>query len=160
MIWIWNDGIGEWTTEMLVKNATKRQYERFGKAQMRVFDKESFGWAHWSLKNARPHWSLEWMINNAYFKINIWFLLTIFLFLFISFRNLIFNNYLGLGLTSLQLSTLYHQLQNVPRPSISFHIPIKHFVSRLKFCKRKNLYRNCIAAITKITNRMLNNCII
>ncbi|KAK9096741.1 hypothetical protein Sjap_022238 [Stephania japonica] len=58
--------IGEWVAEWRVKGATKEEYQRFGKAQLDVYGRASFGWAYWTLKNVNNHWSMEWMIQNGY----------------------------------------------------------------------------------------------
>ncbi|KDP32695.1 hypothetical protein JCGZ_11987 [Jatropha curcas] len=61
--------VGEWVAEWQVTGATKEDYQRFGKAQLQVYGRASFGWAYWTLKNVNSHWSLEWMINNGYIKL-------------------------------------------------------------------------------------------
>ncbi|KAK9166621.1 hypothetical protein Scep_001812 [Stephania cephalantha] len=61
--------IGEWVAEWRVKGATKEEYQRFGKAQLDVYGRASFGWAYWTLKNVNNHWSMEWMIQNGYIKL-------------------------------------------------------------------------------------------
>ncbi|XP_058751089.1 probable glucan 1,3-beta-glucosidase A [Vicia villosa] len=61
--------VGEWVSDWRVKNATKEDFQRFGKAQIDVFGRATFGWAYWAFKNANLHWSLEWMINNGYIKL-------------------------------------------------------------------------------------------
>ncbi|KAI5435823.1 probable glucan 1,3-beta-glucosidase A [Lathyrus oleraceus] len=61
--------VGEWVSDWRVKNATKEDFQRFGKAQIDVFGRATFGWAYWAFKNANQHWSLEWMINNGYIKL-------------------------------------------------------------------------------------------
>ncbi|EXC06703.1 putative glucan 1,3-beta-glucosidase A [Morus notabilis] len=61
--------VGEWVAEWEVKDATKEDYQRFGKAQLEVYGRASFGWAYWTLKNVKKHWSLEWMIKNGYIKL-------------------------------------------------------------------------------------------
>ncbi|KAK2429558.1 hypothetical protein P8452_43155 [Trifolium repens] len=61
--------VGEWVSDWRVKEATKEDFQRFGKAQMDVFGRATFGWAYWAFKNANQHWSLEWMINNGYIKL-------------------------------------------------------------------------------------------
>ncbi|KAJ9167048.1 hypothetical protein P3X46_021730 [Hevea brasiliensis] len=61
--------VGEWVAEWQVSGATKEDYQRFGKAQLEVYGRATFGWAYWTLKNVNNHWSLEWMINNGYIKL-------------------------------------------------------------------------------------------
>ncbi|XP_052190885.1 probable glucan 1,3-beta-glucosidase A [Diospyros lotus] len=69
--------VGEWATEWATGNfqnpngttATKEEYQRFGKAELEVYGRASFGWAYWALRSAHPHFSLEWMINNGYVKL-------------------------------------------------------------------------------------------
>ncbi|XP_030485345.2 probable glucan 1,3-beta-glucosidase A [Cannabis sativa] len=61
--------VGEWVAEWQVKGATKEEYQKFGKAQLEVYNEATFGWAYWTLKNINNHWSLEWMINNGYIKL-------------------------------------------------------------------------------------------
>ncbi|RVW56256.1 putative glucan 1,3-beta-glucosidase A [Vitis vinifera] len=61
--------VGEWVVEWKVEGATKKDYQRFAKAQLKVFGRATFGWAYWTLKNVKNHWSLEWMINNGYIKL-------------------------------------------------------------------------------------------
>ncbi|KAF3320720.1 putative glucan 1,3-beta-glucosidase A [Carex littledalei] len=58
--------IGEWVNEWNVLNASKIQYQMFGRAQLDVFNKASFGWSYWTLKNDRPHWNFEWNIKNRF----------------------------------------------------------------------------------------------
>ncbi|KAF5955444.1 hypothetical protein HYC85_008300 [Camellia sinensis] len=60
--------IGEWVAEWKVSGVAKKDYQRFGKAQLEVYGRASFGWAYWTLKNVNNHWSLKWMINNGYIK--------------------------------------------------------------------------------------------
>lgn len=60
--------VGEWVAEWLVTNATKKDYQKFAKTQLKVYGTANFGWAYWTLKNVRNHWSLEWMIQNGYIK--------------------------------------------------------------------------------------------
>ncbi|CAN4096847.1 unnamed protein product [Withania somnifera] len=42
---------------------------KFAKAQLKVFERATFGWAYWTLKNVNNHWSMEWMIKNGYIKL-------------------------------------------------------------------------------------------
>ncbi|KAH1094981.1 hypothetical protein GYH30_040326 [Glycine max] len=58
--------VGEWTAEWKVEGATKKDYQRFVKAELDVFGRATFGWCYWTLKNVNNHWSLEWMIKNGY----------------------------------------------------------------------------------------------
>lgn len=62
-------GSGEWVAEWQVRNATTEDYQRFAKAQLEVYERASFGWAYWTLKNVNNHWSLDWMIKNGYIKL-------------------------------------------------------------------------------------------
>ncbi|CAL5332843.1 unnamed protein product [Camellia sinensis] len=59
--------IGEWVAEWKVSGVAKKDYQRFGKAQLEVYGRASFGWAYWTLKNVNNHWSLKWMISNDIF---------------------------------------------------------------------------------------------
>ncbi|XVF39484.1 hypothetical protein PTKIN_Ptkin01aG0038400 [Pterospermum kingtungense] len=61
--------VGEWTAEWEFKGGTKKDYQRFAEAQLKVYKHATFGWAYWTLKNVNNHWSLEWMIKNGYIKI-------------------------------------------------------------------------------------------
>ncbi|XP_076900583.1 putative glucan 1,3-beta-glucosidase A, partial [Bidens hawaiensis] len=61
--------VGEWVAEWKVKGATKKDYQRFAKAQQEVFGRASFGWAYWALKNAEKHWSMEWMLKHGYINL-------------------------------------------------------------------------------------------
>ncbi|KAL8199941.1 hypothetical protein R6Q57_013509 [Mikania cordata] len=61
--------VGEWVAEWQVKEATKKELQRFSMAQLEVFGRASFGWAYWSLKNVNNHWSMEWMIKNDYINL-------------------------------------------------------------------------------------------
>ncbi|CAL5332836.1 unnamed protein product [Camellia sinensis] len=42
--------IGEWVTEWKVSGVAKKDYQRFGKAQLEVYGRASFGWAYWTRK--------------------------------------------------------------------------------------------------------------
>ncbi|XP_030541487.1 glucan 1,3-beta-glucosidase-like [Rhodamnia argentea] len=61
--------VGEWVVEWTVNGATKEEYQKFAAAQLEVYGRATFGWAYWTLKCARDHWSLEWMIKNGYIKL-------------------------------------------------------------------------------------------
>ncbi|KAH7864627.1 hypothetical protein Vadar_031899 [Vaccinium darrowii] len=61
--------VGEWTAEWEFRGATKLDYQKFAKAQLKVYEQASFGWAYWSLKNVHNNWSLEWMINEGYISL-------------------------------------------------------------------------------------------
>uniref|UniRef100_A0A1D1XNW1 Putative glucan 1,3-beta-glucosidase A n=1 Tax=Anthurium amnicola TaxID=1678845 RepID=A0A1D1XNW1_9ARAE len=61
--------VGEWVAEWQVQGATKEEYQRFGKAQMEVFGRATFGWAYWTFRNVHNHWSLHWMITNGYISL-------------------------------------------------------------------------------------------
>ncbi|XP_020255811.1 probable glucan 1,3-beta-glucosidase A isoform X2 [Asparagus officinalis] len=58
--------IGEWVNEWSVVNASKMQYQMFGRAQLEVYNAASFGWAYWTLKNDEKHWDFEWNLQNNY----------------------------------------------------------------------------------------------
>nr|AFK42423.1 unknown [Medicago truncatula] len=60
--------VGEWVAEWQVKGAIKNDYKRFGKAQLDVYGRATFGYAYWAFKNVNKHWSLEWMMKNGYIK--------------------------------------------------------------------------------------------
>ncbi|KAL5731856.1 hypothetical protein ACHQM5_004544 [Ranunculus cassubicifolius] len=61
--------IGEWVNLMTVEDASKDDYQRFGKAQVEVYSEASFGWAYWTLKSEVKHWDLEWNIQNNYLQL-------------------------------------------------------------------------------------------
>ncbi|KAL7245716.1 hypothetical protein ACSBR2_000949 [Camellia fascicularis] len=69
--------IGEWATEWGTANLahpnlskkTIEDYKKFGKAQLQVYGKATFGWAYWTLKCPFSHLSFEWMIKNGYLKL-------------------------------------------------------------------------------------------
>ncbi|KAL6568879.1 hypothetical protein OROHE_003620 [Orobanche hederae] len=62
--------VGEWVAEMALQNLTKKDIQRYGKAQLDVYGPyASFGWAYWTLKNDKVHWSWEWMITNGYIRL-------------------------------------------------------------------------------------------
>ncbi|KAI3460008.1 hypothetical protein Pfo_016671 [Paulownia fortunei] len=61
--------VGEWVAELLIRNATKEDHQRYGKAQLEVYGRATFGWAYWTLRNVNNYWSLEWMIKNGYIKL-------------------------------------------------------------------------------------------
>ncbi|KAK6130701.1 hypothetical protein DH2020_035555 [Rehmannia glutinosa] len=42
--------VGEWVAELLLKNATKQDIQRYGKAQLQVYGHATFGWAYWCLE--------------------------------------------------------------------------------------------------------------
>ncbi|KAF2323023.1 hypothetical protein GH714_032897 [Hevea brasiliensis] len=56
--------VGEWTAEWYVQGASTEDYQNFAKAQLEVFGRATFGWAHWAYKCVVPHWSLRWNIEN------------------------------------------------------------------------------------------------
>ena len=66
---LWLLFTGEWTSEWEFKGGTKKDYQRFAKAELKVYKRATFGWAYWTLKNVNNHWNLEWMIKNDYIKI-------------------------------------------------------------------------------------------
>ncbi|KAL7176030.1 hypothetical protein ACSBR2_029578 [Camellia fascicularis] len=57
--------VGEWVAEWKVSRATKEDYQKFADAQLQVYERATFGWAYWTLKNVNNHWSLQWMIQNG-----------------------------------------------------------------------------------------------
>ncbi|KAI3952437.1 hypothetical protein MKX01_005304, partial [Papaver californicum] len=59
---------GEWVNEF-GKGGSQEDYQNFGRAQLDVYGSASFGWAYWSLKNAKQHWSLKWNIDNNYLQL-------------------------------------------------------------------------------------------
>ncbi|PKA59482.1 hypothetical protein AXF42_Ash016506 [Apostasia shenzhenica] len=65
--------IGEWADDWYesytYRNGTKEDYQTVGQVQLDVFGRATFGWSYWSLKNAAPYYSLEWMIQNGYIKV-------------------------------------------------------------------------------------------
>ncbi|OIW16589.1 hypothetical protein TanjilG_02795 [Lupinus angustifolius] len=61
--------VGEWVAEWQIEGAMQKDYEAFAKAQLDVYRRATFGWAYWTFKNIRNHWSLEWMIKNGYIKL-------------------------------------------------------------------------------------------
>ncbi|CAM0871367.1 unnamed protein product [Alopecurus aequalis] len=58
--------IGEWVNEWNVVNASRTQYQLFGKAQLEVFGEASFGWSYWTVRCNSVHWDYEWNIRNRY----------------------------------------------------------------------------------------------
>ncbi|KAK3012744.1 hypothetical protein RJ639_008092, partial [Escallonia herrerae] len=54
----------EWVAEWQVKDVTKEDYQRFARAQLKLWGLATFWWAYWSLRNVNNHWSLEWMIKK------------------------------------------------------------------------------------------------
>lgn len=61
--------VGEWVAEWQVQGATMEDYQRFAQAQLDVYERATFGWAYWTLRNVNNHWALEWMIENGYIKL-------------------------------------------------------------------------------------------
>ncbi|CAM0958861.1 unnamed protein product [Alopecurus aequalis] len=61
--------VGEWAAEWKVEGASKEDFQRCANVQMALYGKATFGWAYWSYKNARNHWSMQWMINNGYISL-------------------------------------------------------------------------------------------
>ncbi|KAM0903988.1 hypothetical protein ACQ4PT_018309 [Festuca glaucescens] len=57
---------GEWVNEWDVANASRTQYQLFGKAQLEVFGEASFGWSYWTVRCNSVHWDYEWNIRNRY----------------------------------------------------------------------------------------------
>ncbi|KDP46871.1 hypothetical protein JCGZ_24080 [Jatropha curcas] len=62
--------VGEWTGEWALQGASMQDYQNFAKAQQQVYGRATFGWAYWAYKCAKNHWSLKWMIENNYIKLN------------------------------------------------------------------------------------------
>ncbi|XP_057818359.1 glucan 1,3-beta-glucosidase isoform X2 [Cryptomeria japonica] len=60
--------VGEWTNEWKVKGASREEYQRFGDAQLEVYEQASFGWSYWTLKNQDKHWDFEWNVQHKYLK--------------------------------------------------------------------------------------------
>ncbi|XP_057532534.1 probable glucan 1,3-beta-glucosidase A [Amaranthus tricolor] len=58
--------VGEWVAEWQVSGATKQDFQNFANAQLQVYGQATFGWAYWTFKNVKKHWSLQWMIQNGY----------------------------------------------------------------------------------------------
>ncbi|XP_038692795.1 probable glucan 1,3-beta-glucosidase A isoform X2 [Tripterygium wilfordii] len=63
--------IGEWVNEWNVTSGLQEDYQKFGRAQLEVYNAASFGWAYWTLKNDRKHWDFEWNIRNNYLQFGI-----------------------------------------------------------------------------------------
>ncbi|XP_074308493.1 putative glucan 1,3-beta-glucosidase A isoform X2 [Silene latifolia] len=62
--------IGEWVNEWNVTSGSQQDYQKFGKAQLDVYNEASFGWAYWTLKNDRKHWDFEWNIRNQFLELS------------------------------------------------------------------------------------------
>lgn len=60
--------VGEWTNEWKAQGASRSDYQRFGDAQLEVYEQASFGWSYWTLKNAEKHWDFEWSTKHKYLK--------------------------------------------------------------------------------------------
>lgn len=60
---------GEWVAEWGVSGAKPEDYQRFAEAQLKVLGNASFGWAYWTYKCAKEHWSLHWMITNGHISL-------------------------------------------------------------------------------------------
>ncbi|KAJ3695841.1 hypothetical protein LUZ60_001218 [Juncus effusus] len=58
--------IGEWVNEWNVTNASKIEYQMYGRAQLEVYNNASFGWSYWTLKNSEPHWDFKWNVKNKF----------------------------------------------------------------------------------------------
>ncbi|KAK2439832.1 putative glucan 1,3-beta-glucosidase A [Trifolium repens] len=61
--------VGEWTTEWSLRDASKRDYQRYALSQLDVYSDATFGWAHWAYKCQFGNWSLKWMIENGYIRL-------------------------------------------------------------------------------------------
>ncbi|XP_039161270.1 probable glucan 1,3-beta-glucosidase A [Eucalyptus grandis] len=61
--------VGEWVAEWGPNGATEEENQEYVEAQLKAYERATFGWAYWTLKCAEDHWSLEWMIKNGYFKL-------------------------------------------------------------------------------------------
>lgn len=60
--------VGEWTNEWKVQGSSRSEYQHFGDAQLQAYEKASFGWSYWTLKNAEKHWDFEWNIKHNYLR--------------------------------------------------------------------------------------------
>ncbi|KAF7816945.1 putative glucan 1,3-beta-glucosidase A [Senna tora] len=58
--------IGEWSCGWGAEDYTKEDLQEFAKAQIEAYDRASFGWSFWTLKNVQNNWSLKWLIENGY----------------------------------------------------------------------------------------------
>ncbi|KAL5731850.1 hypothetical protein ACHQM5_004540 [Ranunculus cassubicifolius] len=61
--------VGGWVNLMTVADASKDDYQKFGKALVEVYNEASFGWAYWTIKNQVEHWDFEWNIQNNYLQL-------------------------------------------------------------------------------------------
>lgn len=61
--------VGEWTNEWKVQGASRSEYQQFGDAQLQAYEKASFGWSYWTLKNEEKHWDFEWNIKHNYLRL-------------------------------------------------------------------------------------------
>eukprot|EP01018_Ginkgo_biloba_P028714 Gb_14313 [translate_table: standard] len=60
--------VGEWTNEWKVAGASRSDYKEFSDAQLQVYEKASFGWSYWTLKNKQKHWDFKWNAKHKYLK--------------------------------------------------------------------------------------------
>lgn len=60
---------GEWSGQWLVPGPSKEEWKRYIKAQLDVYEKATFGWAFYSLKNVNNYWSIKWLIENGYIEL-------------------------------------------------------------------------------------------
>ncbi|GMI67910.1 hypothetical protein HRI_000460300 [Hibiscus trionum] len=61
--------VGEWTGEFDGDGASMEDYQRYARAQIDVYGDATFGWAYWAYNCDRNHWSLKWMIDNNFIKL-------------------------------------------------------------------------------------------
>ncbi|XP_057419357.1 probable glucan 1,3-beta-glucosidase A [Lotus japonicus] len=60
--------VGEWSGDWKVRGASKKDFQKFTQAQVKVYSRATFGWAYWAYKGDSNYWNLKWMIENNYFK--------------------------------------------------------------------------------------------
>ncbi|XP_026456821.1 uncharacterized protein LOC113357588 [Papaver somniferum] len=62
--------IGEWVNEFGRGKWSRKEFQKYGSAQLDVYGSASFGWAYWSLKNDAVNFrDLKWNINNNYLQL-------------------------------------------------------------------------------------------
>ncbi|KAI3912082.1 hypothetical protein MKW92_002878, partial [Papaver armeniacum] len=54
---------------LFIGEYSQREYQEYGSAQLDVYGSASFGWAYWTLKSVKDHWSLKWNIDNNYLQL-------------------------------------------------------------------------------------------
>ncbi|XP_060206214.1 glucan 1,3-beta-glucosidase-like [Lycium barbarum] len=57
--------VGEWVNEFANGIKSNQDYQNFGKVQLDVYGRSTFGWAYWSYKCQYDHWSLRNMIEKG-----------------------------------------------------------------------------------------------